>query len=126
MEDIKERLKRLTETEYCKAKVPEKYCKELILMAENVADIKTAKKQTKFFKALADRKRIQIVKLLMNKEMCLCELMICLDMTQPNLSHHIEILENVGIVKRKKKGKWAYCSIADKTEIEKLMDLELL
>ncbi|MEJ2125995.1 MAG: metalloregulator ArsR/SmtB family transcription factor [Candidatus Bathyarchaeota archaeon] len=126
MEDIKERLKRLTETEFCKAEAPEEYCKELLELAETVADIKTAKKHSKFFKALADEKRLRIVKLLMNKEMCICELMVCLGMTQPNLSHHIEILENVGIVRRKKKGKWAYCSIADKDEIEKLMDLELL
>jgi len=126
MEDVKERLKRLTETEFCKAEVPEEYCKELLELTENVADIKTAKKQSNFFKALADEKRIRIIKLLMNKEMCICELMVCLDMTQPNLSHHIQILENVGIVQRKKKGKWAYCSIADKTEIEKLTDLDLL
>ena len=126
MEDVKERLKRLTETEFCKAQVPEEYCKELLELTEKVADAKTAKKQSKFFKALADEKRLRILKLLMNKEMCICELMVCLGMTQPNLSHHIEILENVGIVKRRKKGKWAYCSIADKTEIEKLVDLDLL
>ena len=114
MEDLKERLKRLTETEFCQAEVPEEYCKELLELTENVADTKTAKKQSKFFKALADEKRIRIIKLLMNKEMCICELMVCLDMTQPNLSHHIQLLENEGIVKRKKKGKWAYCSIADK------------
>ena len=126
MEDVKERLKRLTETEFCEARVPEEYCKELLDLSETVADTQTAKKQSKFFKALADEKRIKIVKLLMNKEMCICELMICLDMTQPNLSHHIQLLENQGIVKRKKKGKWAYCSIADKETIDQLTDLELL
>jgi ArsR family transcriptional regulator len=126
MEDLKERLKRLTETEFCQAEVPEQYCKELLELTENVADTKTAKKQSKFFKALADEKRIRIIKLLLNKEMCICELMVCLDMTQPNLSHHIQLLENEGIVKRKKKGKWAYCSIADKEIIEQLIDLELL
>ncbi|MFZ7138948.1 MAG: ArsR/SmtB family transcription factor [archaeon] len=126
MEDLKERLKRLTETEFCQAEVPEEYCKELLELTENVADTKTAKKQSKFFKALADEKRIRIIKLLRNKEMCICELMVSLEMTQPNLSHHIQLLENEGIVKRKKKGKWAYCSIADKETIERLIDLELL
>ncbi|MDG6222859.1 MAG: winged helix-turn-helix transcriptional regulator [Candidatus Bathyarchaeota archaeon] len=126
MEDLKDRLKRLTETEYCNAEAPEEYCKELLELVETVADTKMAKKQSKFFKALADEKRLRIIKLLMNKEMCICELMVCIDTTQPNLSHHVEILENAGIVKRKKKGKWAYCSIADKTEIEKLRDLDLL
>ena len=62
----------------------------------------------------------------MNKEMCICELMICLDMTQPNLSHHIQILENVGIVNRTKKGKWVYCSLADKKLVDKMIKLNLL
>ncbi|MFZ7137458.1 MAG: ArsR/SmtB family transcription factor [archaeon] len=126
MEDIKQRLKRLTETEFCEAQVPEDYCKELVELSETVADPQTAKKQSKFFKALADEKRVRIIKLLMNKQMCICELMVCLDMSQPNLSHHIQLLENQGIVKRKKKGKWAYCSIADKETIEQLIALELL
>jgi DNA-binding transcriptional ArsR family regulator len=110
----------------CQAEVAEDYRKELLELAETVADAKTAKKRSKFFKALSDEKRVRIVKLLMAKEMCVCELMICLDMTQPNLSHHIQILENVGIVKRTKKGKWVYCSIADNQKVENMTKLHLL
>ena len=117
MNDINQRLKRLTKTEQCKAEIAEEYRKELLQLAQTVADAPTAKKNSKFFKALSDQKRLRIVKLLREKEMCVCELMICLDMTQPNLSHHIQILENVGIVNRKKKGKWVYCSLADKKTV---------
>ena len=126
MNDINQRLKRLTKTEQCKAEIAEEYRKELLQLAETVADAQTAKKNSKFFKALSDEKRLRIVKLLREKEMCVCELMICLDMTQPNLSHHIQILENVGIVNRKKKGKWVYCSLADKKTVENLINIELL
>ena len=126
MKNVNQRLKRLTETELCKAEVPEEYRKELLQLAEEAADTETAKKQSRFFKALSDEKRLRIIKLLMVKEMCVCELMICLDMTQPNLSHHIQILENAGIIKRTKKGKWVYCSLANKKQVENLIKLRLL
>ena len=126
MKNVNQRLKRLTETDLCQAEVAEEYRKELLKLAENVADAKTAKKNSKLFKALSDEKRLRITKLLMIKEMCICELMVCLDMTQPNLSHHIQILENVGIVKRTKKGKWVYCSLANRKLVEKMIELNLL
>ena len=126
MKKVNQRLKRLTETDFCEAEVVEKYRNELIQLANEAADAETAKKKSRFFKALSDEKRLRIVKLLMVKEMCVCELMICLDMTQPNLSHHIQILENVDIVKRTKKGKWVYCSLANKKQVENLIKLNLL
>ena len=125
MKNVDQRLKRLTETDFCQADVNE-YRSELIQLADDVADIETAKKQRKFFKALSDEKRLRIVKLLRVKEMCICELMICLDMTQPNLSHHIQILENCGIVNRTKKGKWVYCSLADRKLVDNMIKLNLL
>ena len=126
MKNVNQRLKRLTETDFCQANVVDKYRSELIQLADDVADIETAKKQRKFFKALSDEKRLRIVKLLRVKEMCICELMICLDMTQPNLSHHIQILENAGIVNRTKKGKWVYCSLADRKLVDNMIELNLL
>jgi DNA-binding transcriptional ArsR family regulator len=126
MKKLNQRLKRLTETDFCEADIVDKYRNELIQLANDAADAETAKKNSKFFKALSDEKRVRIVKLLMVKQMCICELMICLDMTQPNLSHHIQILENVGIVKRTKKGKWVYCSLANKNKVENLIKLNLL
>ena len=125
MKNVDQRLKRLTETDFCQADINE-YRDELIQLADDVADIQTAKKQRKFFKALSDEKRLRIVKLLRVKEMCICELMICLDMTQPNLSHHIQILENGGIVNRTKKGKWVYCSLADRKLVDNMIKLNLL
>jgi DNA-binding transcriptional ArsR family regulator len=126
MKKVNQRLKRLTETDFCKADAAEKYRNELIQLANETTDVKTTKKKSKFFKALSDEKRLRIVKLLRVKEMCVCELMICLDMTQPNLSHHIQILENVGLIKRTKKGKWVYCSIANERQVENLTKLNML
>ncbi len=126
MKNINQRLKRLTETELCQAEVVDEYRNELLQLTANVADFETAKRNSKFFKALSDQKRLRIVKLLTVKEMCICELMVCLDMTQPNLSHHVQILENVGIINRTKKGKWVYCSLADRKLVDNLIKLNLL
>jgi ArsR family transcriptional regulator len=127
MKNIDKRLKRLTETDFCQAEAAEEYRNELLQLAKKAADPKVAKKNSKLFKALSDEKRLRIMKLLKAKEeMCICELMICLDMTQPNLSHHIQILENVDLVKRTKKGKWVYCSLADKKLVEEMIKINLL
>ena len=126
MKKTDQRLKNLIKTNICQAENVDKYREELILLAQEIADVKKAKIQSKFFKALSDEKRIRVLKLLTVREMCGCELMIALDVTQPNLSHHLRILENQKIVSRRKKGKWVYCSLADKKLVDNLIKLNLL
>jgi DNA-binding transcriptional ArsR family regulator len=126
MKKVEQRLKNLIDSEACLAENLEEYRKELIRLAEESADVKQSRKQGKFFKALSDEKRIRILRLLMIREMCVCELMIALDVTQPNLSHHLKILENQGFVNRRKEGKWAYYSLTNLKVIEELFGTDLL
>lgn len=123
MKEADLRLKNLIDSEVCLAKNLEKYRKELINLAEETADSKKSRKQSKYFKALSDEKRIRILKLLTVREMCVCELMIALDTTQPNLSHHLKILENQGFITRRKEGKWAYYSLTNPKDIEHLLKM---
>ena len=125
MKEIEQRLKNLIDSEVCLTENSEKYRKELIRLAETTADAKRSRKQGKFFKALSDEKRIRILKLLTIREMCVCELMIALNVTQPNLSHHLKILENQGFVNRRKEGKWAYYSLTNLKAIENLIKTDL-
>lgn len=115
---LDERLKRLVESPICPAEDAIKYAEELRELADKVADSATARKEGRFFKALADENRIRILKLLMLREMCVCELMVALNLTQPTTSHHLGILEKEGLIKRRKEGKWAYYSIADPEVLE--------
>jgi len=124
--EIDQRLQRLIESDICQAENVEQYREELVGLAQRVADTEAVRKQSRFFKALSDVKRLRILKLLTIREMCVCELMIALDMTQPNLSHHIRIMENEGVVNRTKKGKWVYCSLADRELVEKMYALKIL
>ncbi len=98
----------------------------MIRLSKETDDSTNSRKQSKFFKALADEKRIRILKLLTIREMCVCELMIALDTTQPNLSHHLKILENQGFVNRRKEGKWAYYSLTNSDVIEHLIKSEFM
>jgi DNA-binding transcriptional ArsR family regulator len=126
MKEIEQRLKNLIDSEVCLTENSEKYRSELIRLAETIADAKKSRKQSKFFKALSDEKRIRILKLLTVREMCVCELMVALNVTQPNLSHHLKILENQGFVNRRKEGKWAYYSLTNSKAIENLVKTDLL
>jgi ArsR family transcriptional regulator len=69
---------------------------------------------------LADEKRLKILRLLTFREMCVCELTAALNLTQPNLTHHVKKLENADLVEHEKRGKWVYYSIKNKAHLQTL------
>jgi len=103
---IEARLKRLISSEICEADNIEEYALELKNLALSVGEEDYFEEKERFFKALADSTRLKIVKILAKKEMCVCEVMVALDLTQTNASHHLNILERERIVKKRRKGKW--------------------
>jgi len=123
---LSKRLARLVKSGICPAEDASKYTNELKQLADEIADSKTAGKQSRLFKALADETRLRIIKLLEVREMCVCEVMIALGLTQPTASHHLGLLENAGLVKDRKEGKWVFYSIADPKLIENIHKLDLL
>jgi ArsR family transcriptional regulator len=67
------------------------------------------------FKALADATRLKIMMLLDIREMCVCEIMVALGLTQPTASHHLGILESADLIKDRREGKWVFYSLANKS-----------
>ncbi|MDF2819614.1 MAG: transcriptional regulator [Clostridiales bacterium] len=63
------------------------------------------------FKALAEESRLRIISLLMEREMCVCEIEFCLKMTQSNASRHLTALKKCGILEGYKRAQWAYYRI---------------
>lgn len=64
------------------------------------------------FKALADSTRLHIIHLLMTHgEMCVCEFMTLLDLTQSNVSFHLKTLKHAGFVTSRKEGKWMFYTL---------------
>jgi ArsR family transcriptional regulator len=59
-----------------------------------------------YFKALSDETRLRILKLLEDGELCVCDITAALQMTQPNISFHLSILKEAGLIKDRKEGRW--------------------
>lgn len=69
----------------------------------------------KLFKALSDETRIRILKVLLERECCVCEVMQALDISQSRTSRNLGILENAGFVKSRRDGLWIVYSIDKQT-----------
>ena len=67
----------------------------------------------KVMKALSDPNRVKILKLLQEKEMCVCEIQGALDISQPNASKHLKLLEDSGLVESRKDGLWVNYSLTN-------------
>ena len=65
----------------------------------------------KVSKALSDETRIRLLKLLQQRELCVCELMQTLDMTQSRVSRNLGILKDAGLVKDRREGLWVHYSL---------------
>ena len=120
---IDQRLQRLTELGICSCETASEYADELRKLVNKGMTLEESEAKSKVFKALADPIRLRILGLLSSREMCVCEVMVALDLTQPTASHHLRILENVGLVKDRKEGKWVFYSIANPQFFEAMQKL---
>lgn len=66
-----------------------------------------------FFKIFADSTRIKILYVLLEGEMCVCDIWQALGLTQSAVSHQLRILKQMRIVKYRRKGKAVYYSLTD-------------
>ena len=57
-------------------------------------------------KAMSEPNRVKILKLLQQKEHCVCELQALLDLAQPTISKHLKLLEDAGLVDSYKDKLW--------------------
>ena len=65
------------------------------------------------FKALSEEGRLRILAMLLEREMCVCEIEECLNMTQSNASRHLTALKKCGILDSYKQAQWAYYKISE-------------
>ena len=76
------------------------------------------------FKALAHPARVKLLQDLLKKECCVGEIQECLSISQPNVSQHLRILKEAGVVTgRRDKNRICY-SIEDE-KIKKAFELLL-
>jgi ArsR family transcriptional regulator len=80
-----------------------------------------AEATAELFKALGDPARVRLVNLLAQGggEVCMCDLIEPVGLTQPTVSHHMKRLVDAGLVEREQRGKWAFFSLR-RDAVEKL------
>ena len=66
-----------------------------------------------FFKVFGDATRIKILCILLQSEMCVCDLAQTLNMTQSAISHQLRMLKQMKLVKSRREGKTVFYSLAD-------------
>ena len=66
-----------------------------------------------FFKVFGDATRSKILCILIQSEMCVCDLAQTLNMTQSAISHQLRMLKQMKLVKSRREGKTVFYSLAD-------------
>ena len=66
---------------------------------------------TKAMKALSDETRLRMLKILLERECCVCEIMQALDISQSRASRNLGILEDAGFLKARRDGAWIVYSV---------------
>ena len=123
MADNEDTLERLVSKGRCNCLNVQDYAKQLKELARSEADVKAAKKRGRFFKALGDETRQRMLGLLLSRDLCVCEIMTALDMTQPTASHHLKILEDAELIQSQRDGKWMFYRVEDKERVSALIKL---
>lgn len=73
----------------------------------------TLKELADFYKVFGDATRIRILCVLLQAEVCVCDLAELLGMTQSAISHQLRVLKQMKLVKNRREGKTVFYSLAD-------------
>ena len=65
----------------------------------------------KVMKALSDETRLRILRVLLEKECCVCEVMQALDISQSRASRNLGILQDAGFLRARRDGLWMVYSV---------------
>ncbi len=68
------------------------------------------------FKLLSDETRVRILMLLTKKELCVCQLMGVLGISQPLISRNLSLLSNAGLLDERRDGKLIFYRVSKKLD----------
>lgn len=66
------------------------------------------------FKALTDPLRLAVLRLLAERELCVCVLVDVLDVEYSNLSYHLKVLRTAGLVTHERDGNFAEYALTER------------
>jgi len=67
-------------------------------------------------KALSDESRVRALLAVKDGELCLCQVIEVLGLSPATVSKHMNILQQAGLIQRRKDGKWHFYSLASEDE----------
>ena len=75
------------------------------------ATLPATTRAARWFHALSDETRLEIVRLLSHGERCVCELQKTIGAAQSRLSFHLRALKVAGLVTDRREGRWVYYAV---------------
>ena len=75
------------------------------------ASLPDSARAARWFHALSDPTRLEIVRFLSHGERCVCDLQDALGAQQSRLSFHLRVLKESGFVTDRKEGRWVHYSL---------------
>ena len=78
------------------------------------------------FKALSDETRLRMMNLLSEGELCVCEIMQALEISQSRASRNLGILKEAGLLADRRDGQWVHYSLSKEAITDYAPLLELL
>lgn len=76
-----------------------------------IASLSTSNNIMAGFHALSDPLRLAVIELLMEQELCVCDLCSRLEVNQSKLSFHLKSLKEANLISPRQEGRWIYYSL---------------
>ena len=70
--------------------------------------------------------RLRVLKLLECGELCVCDIVTALDMSQPKVSFHLNALKEAGLIKDRKEGRWIHYRLDDSDFFRRFLLMSVL
>lgn len=84
------------------------------------------KEITEIFKLLSDESRLRILMLLEKRELCVCQIMGVLNMSQPLISRNLSLLAKTGFLSGRRDGKLMFYKVKKNLIKENMLILSIL
>ena len=85
----------------------------VVRIRKSLPDDDLSRRMAEAFKVLSDPTRLKIVSALELEELCVCDIAALASLTQSLVSHHLQSLRQLNIVKYRRQGKMAFYSLSD-------------
>jgi ArsR family transcriptional regulator, arsenate/arsenite/antimonite-responsive transcriptional repressor len=97
---------------------PEDHYQQLLQIKEHMSNSPERTRFCEILEALGNDDRLLILDALAAKDRCVCELEAILDKAQSSVSHHLKLLEDAGLIRGWKKGKFTHYSLVKRQFID--------